>query len=259
MSTMSTEPMVLHRDIKASNMMLDSSFGARLGDFGLACTVAVDRNSATGLGGTWGYIAPAYAMSGRATRQTDIYALGVLILEVVTGERALINGAVDDDDVHITDRVWRLHRQQRLPECLDTAVLVSSSEGQLDMASDAERLLLLGLACSSPNPSERPTMPEVVQVIAKSAPPPTVPLMKPIFVWPPEGVASSGDNSTGTPMTSFSDLNISTASTREPRSHASLGKPTPVSERRAAAGYASLQLESNLSMAQQPVRRSNFL
>uniref|UniRef100_A0ACD6A2L1 Uncharacterized protein n=1 Tax=Avena sativa TaxID=4498 RepID=A0ACD6A2L1_AVESA len=237
------EPMVLHRDIKASNMMLDSSFGARLGDFGIACTVAVDRNSATGVGGTWGYIAPEYAMSGKATRQTDIYALGVLILEVVTGERALINGAVDDDDVHITDRVWRLYRQQRLPECLDAAVLASSSEdgeeGQLDTASDVERLLLLGLACSSPNPSERPTMPEVVQVIAKSAPPPTVPLMKPIFVWPPEGVALSGDNSIGTPM--------STTSTREPRSHASLGKPTTVSERRAGAGHgASFQLEQSV-------------
>jgi interleukin-1 receptor-associated kinase 1 len=230
------EPMVLHRDIKASNVMLDSSFGARLGDFGLACTVAVDRNSATGVGGTWGYIAPEYAMSGKATRQTDIYALGVLILEVVTGKHALIHGAADDDDVHITDRVWRLHRQQKLPECLDGVVLASSSEDneerQLEAASDAERLLLLGLACSSPNQSERPTMPEVVQVIAKSAPPPTVPVMKPRFVWPPEGVAWSGDNSDGTPMTSVSDLYTSRA--------------TAVSEPRAAGRHASLQLEQSV-------------
>jgi interleukin-1 receptor-associated kinase 1 len=227
------EPMVLHRDIKASNVMLDTSFGARLGDFGLACTVDVDRNSATGVGGTWGYIAPEYAMSGKATRQTDIYALGVLILEVVTGKHALIHGAVDDDDVHITDRVWRLHRQQRLPECLDAVVLPSSSENdeerQLEAAGDAERLLLLGLACSSPNPSERPTMPEVVQVIAKSAPPPSVPAMKPRFVWPPEGVAWSGDDSEGTPMTSVSDLYMS--------------RTTAVSEPHAAGRHASLQLE----------------
>jgi interleukin-1 receptor-associated kinase 1 len=226
--------------------MLDSSFGARLGDFGLACTVAVDRNSATGVGGTWGYIAPEYAMSGKATRRTDIYALGVLILEVVTGKHALIHGAVDDDDIHITDRVWRLHQQRRLPECLDPVVLASCSEDdeerQLDVASEADRLLLLGLACSSPNPSERPTMPEVMHVIAKSAPPPTVPLMKPRFVWPPEGVAWSGDNSVGTPMTSVSDLCMSTRSTRGPQ--VILGQPTVVSETRALGRHASLKLET---------------
>nr|CAB3477540.1 unnamed protein product [Digitaria exilis] len=70
------EPMVLHRDIKASNIMLDSDFRARLGDFGIACTVAINRSSVTGIAGTWGYIAPDYAMSYKATRQTDIYAFG---------------------------------------------------------------------------------------------------------------------------------------------------------------------------------------
>ncbi|KAI5010249.1 hypothetical protein ZWY2020_012386 [Hordeum vulgare] len=204
------EPMVLHRDIKASNVMLDLSFCARLGDFGLACTVAIDRNSATGIAGTWGYIAPEYAVCGKATRQTDIYALGVLILEVVTGQRALANQVVDDDDVHITDRVWRFHQEGRLLECLDPVLIVASSpdnEEYLDDGGDAERLLLLGLACSSPNPKDRPTMAEVVRVITKSALPPVVPLMKPRFVWPPpEWVALGGDDSVGTSMQS---LNIS--------------------------------------------------
>lgn len=70
------EPMVLHRDIKASNIMLDSDFCARLGDFGIASTVAVNRSSVSGIAGTWGYIAPDYAMSYKATRKTDIYAFG---------------------------------------------------------------------------------------------------------------------------------------------------------------------------------------
>uniref|UniRef100_A0A8I7BAC6 Protein kinase domain-containing protein n=1 Tax=Hordeum vulgare subsp. vulgare TaxID=112509 RepID=A0A8I7BAC6_HORVV len=184
------EPMVLHRDIKASNIMLDSRFQAHLGDFGLACTVAIDRNSVTGVGGTWGYIAPEYPVCRKATRQTDIYALGVLILEVVTGLRALADHeVVDDDDMHITDRVWRLHREGRLLDCMD-AMLIDSfapeNEDQLDIVGDAERLLLLGLACSNPNPSDRPTMPDVVRVIAKSAPPPQVSPLKPRFVWPPQ-------------------------------------------------------------------------
>ncbi|KAK1642784.1 hypothetical protein QYE76_060589 [Lolium multiflorum] len=151
------EPMVLHRDIKASNVMLDSSFRARLGDFGLACTVAVNRNSATGVAGTWGYIAPEYAICGKATRQTDIYALGVLILELVTGKRALDDDhVVNSDDMHITDWVWRLHGEGRLSECLDAAVLAAASEDeeeQMGAGEDAARLLLLGLARSNPNPS----------------------------------------------------------------------------------------------------------
>lgn len=221
------EPMVLHRDIKASNVMLDLSFCACLGDFGLACTVAIDRNSATGVAGTWGYIAPEYAVCGKATRQTDIYALGVLILEVVTGQRALANQVVDDDDVHITDRVWRFHHEGRLLECLDPMLIVASSPGNeeyLDGGGDAERLLLLGLACSNPNPSDRPTMPDVVRVIAKSASPPVVPLMKPWFVWPPpECVALGSDDSVGTSRKS--NLNISTGSTEERQSQVSLGHP----------------------------------
>ncbi|XP_048567140.1 L-type lectin-domain containing receptor kinase IX.2-like [Triticum urartu] len=209
------EPMVLHRDIKASNIMLDSRFQACLGDFGLACTVAIDRNSVTGVGGTWGYIAPEYPVCRKATRQTDIYALGVLILEVVTGLRALADHeVVDDDDMHITDRVWRLHREGRLLECVD-AMLISGfspdNEEQLDNVGDAERLLLLGLACSNPNPSDRPTMREVVQVIAKLAPPPQVSPLKPRFVWPPQEEGHSvtcNDDSLGTSMVSNLDKSM---------------------------------------------------
>ncbi|XP_037442132.1 probable L-type lectin-domain containing receptor kinase S.5 [Triticum dicoccoides] len=209
------EPLVLHRDIKASNIMLDSSFRARLGDFGLASTVAVDRNSVTGMGGTWGYIAPVYPVCRKATRQTDIYALGVLILEVVTGQRALVDHqVVDDDDIHITDRVWRLHREGRLLECMDAMLINDSSlddEEQLDTIGDVECMLLLGLACSNPNPSDRPTMPEVVRVIANSSPPPHVPPQKPIFVWPPQEEGRSGasdDDSTGTSMMNNLDKSI---------------------------------------------------
>ncbi|KAF7068890.1 hypothetical protein CFC21_074597 [Triticum aestivum] len=212
------EPMVLHRDIKASNIMLDSSFQARLGDFGLACTVAADRNSVTGVGGTWGYIAPEYPVCRKATRQTDIYALGVLILEVVTGLRALADHeVVDDDDMHITDRVWRLHREGRLLECVDAMLTNGSTpedEEHLKNTGDVERLLLLGLACSNPNPSDRPTMPDVVRVITKSALPPQVPPQKPRFVWPPreEGRSvASDDGSTDTSM--MSNLDNSMAST----------------------------------------------
>jgi len=90
--------------------------GARLGDFGIACTVAGDRSSVTGVTGTWGYIAPEYAMSQRATRQTDIFAFGVVILEVVTGKK---NRDVPSDDGHISIWVWRLYGEGKLLEAVD--------------------------------------------------------------------------------------------------------------------------------------------
>ncbi|CAN6171095.1 unnamed protein product [Urochloa humidicola] len=185
------EPMVLHRDIKASNIMLDSGFRARLGDFGIACTVDINRSSVTGIAGTWGYIAPDYAMSYKATRQTDIYAFGVLILEVVTGKK---NGDVQPEDDHITDWIWRLHREGKLLEAVDASLLAAAAaaddddkqEGEEGVADEARRLLLLGLACTNPNPCERLSMDQVLQVITKVRKPPDVPLQKPLFVWPPQ-------------------------------------------------------------------------
>nr|CAB3486384.1 unnamed protein product [Digitaria exilis] len=149
------EPMVLHRDIKASNIMLDSTFSARLGDFGISCTVDAERSSVTGLAGTIGYIGPEYIINYKATRQTDIYAFGVVILEIVTGKKTT---HVPTDDGHITQWVRRLHRDGMLLKALDDMLI--PSDNQADLAKEAERLLLLGLACTNPNPSSRPSMTE---------------------------------------------------------------------------------------------------
>ncbi|XP_006653101.1 probable L-type lectin-domain containing receptor kinase S.5 [Oryza brachyantha] len=197
------EHMVLHRDIKASNILLDSAFRARLGDFGLARVVGLDKNSYTDLGvaGTWGFIAPEYSVSHKATRKTDVYAFGVLLLEIVTGRRALckLHGTFQ----LLADWVWRLHRDGALLDAVDNGV-VSTEEFDAD---DATRLLLLGLACSNPNPSDRPSMTEVVQVVARSAPPPDVPLVKPAFVWPPEDGNSDDVNSTASDLDASLSLN----------------------------------------------------
>lgn len=173
--------MVLHRDIKASNVLLDASFRARLGDFGLARVIEFDRNSFTDLGiaGTRGYIAPEYSVGHKATRQTDVFAFGALVLEAVTGRCALLG---DPSCPLLSDWVWRLHGRGALLGAVDQNLGTDGFN-----ADDAKRLLLLGLACSTPNPGDRPTMPQVLQIVSKSAPPPEVPPFKPTFVWPPEG------------------------------------------------------------------------
>ncbi|VAI86049.1 unnamed protein product [Triticum turgidum subsp. durum] len=146
---------VLHRDIKASNVMLDASFSARLGDFGLARVIDFDRSSFT-----------------------------------------------DASCPLLVDFVWRMHGRGALVGAVDQDLGTAGYD-----ADEATRLLLLGLACSSPNPGDRPTMPEVLQIVSKKAPPPEVPLFKPSFVWPPEGgaaqfslsdIESSGGSFTGT-------------------------------------------------------------
>ncbi|XP_047044740.1 probable L-type lectin-domain containing receptor kinase S.5 [Lolium rigidum] len=176
-------PMVLHRDIKASNVLLDASFSARVGDFGLARVVDSDRTSYmdAGVAGTHGYIAPEYSMGHRASRQTDVFAFGALVLELVTGRRALLR---DASCPLLVDFVWRMHGRGALLGAVDQGLGTAEFD-----ADEATRLLLLGLACSSPNPGDRPTMPEVLQILSKSAPPPEVPLIKPTFIWPPEGGA----------------------------------------------------------------------
>ncbi|XP_014755807.1 probable L-type lectin-domain containing receptor kinase S.5 [Brachypodium distachyon] len=172
---------VLHRDIKASNVLLDASFRARLGDFGLARVIDLDRASFTDLGvaGTRGYIAPEYSVGHKATRQTDVFAFGALVLELVTGRYSLTG---DPGCPMLADYVWRMHGRGALLGAVDQDL--GTAEFDHD---EATRMLLLGLACSSPNPGDRPTMPEVLQVLAKAAPPPEVPLFKPTFMWPPEG------------------------------------------------------------------------
>uniref|UniRef100_A0A0E0NA19 Protein kinase domain-containing protein n=1 Tax=Oryza rufipogon TaxID=4529 RepID=A0A0E0NA19_ORYRU len=225
------EPKVLHRDIKASNILLDSTFRARLGDFGLACTVAVGRSSVScGVAGTFGYIAPDYAINLKATQQTDVYAFGVLVLEIVTGKKAMLN---DAQFGHITDWVWHLHQRGRLLEAVD-GVLGTVGHGEFDI-EEARRLLLLGLACSNPNPSDRPTMVVAVQVIAKLAPAPDVPLEKPTVVcFPPLTlpVGSSSSECTDYYVTAKGSLQIKSSM---PSRSASFPSPPPPPPRPPAA------------------------
>ncbi|PUZ52219.1 hypothetical protein GQ55_6G252800 [Panicum hallii var. hallii] len=188
--------MVLHRDVKASNVLLDASFRARLGDFGLARVLEHDRNSFTDLNvaGTRGFIAPEYFVGHKASRQTDVFAFGALVLEVVTGQYAL---RADPRCPVLADWVWQMHGRGALLGAVDQSLGTAGFDHD-----EAARLLLLALACSSPNPGDRPTMPQVMQVLSKASPPPEVPPFKPQFVWPPEGGAHF----------ELSDIEVSTTS-----------------------------------------------
>lgn len=151
------EAKVLHRDIKASNVLLDKDMNARLGDFGLARMHHHGQlASTTRVVGTVGYMAPEVVQTGRASVQTDVYGYGVLVLEVVCGRRPIEEGKPG-----LVEWVWRLMETGELISAIDVRL---KSKGGYSM-EEVERVLYLGLLCVNPESQYRPTMREVLKVL----------------------------------------------------------------------------------------------
>ncbi|KAK7345160.1 hypothetical protein VNO77_15675 [Canavalia gladiata] len=179
------ERRVLHRDIKASNIMLDSEYNAKLGDFGLARTIQKrneTHHSTKEIAGTPGYMAPETFLTGRATVETDVYAFGVLVLEVVCGRRPGKVYAQDDYKNSIVYWVWELYGKGKLVGAIDERLW--KEEKEIIKEEEVNIVLVLGLACCHPNPHQRPSMRTVLQVLKEEASPPEVPKERPAFVWP---------------------------------------------------------------------------
>jgi len=101
------EPKIIHRDVKAANILLDEDFEAVVGDFGLAKLMDYkDTHVTTAVRGTIGHIAPEYLSTGKSSEKTDVYGYGVMLLELITGQRALdLARLANDDDVMLLDWV----------------------------------------------------------------------------------------------------------------------------------------------------------
>nr|AKV93678.1 clade VIII lectin receptor kinase [Nicotiana benthamiana] len=172
------ENQVIHRDIKSSNIMLDEGFNARLGDFGLARQVEHDKSpDATVAAGTMGYLAPEYLLTGRATEKTDVFSYGAVVLEVASGRRPIERETTRVEKVgvnsNLVEWVWGLHREGNLLMAADSRLCGEFDEGEM------RRVLMVGLACSQPDPMVRPTMRSVVQMLVGEAEVPIVPRTKP--------------------------------------------------------------------------------
>ncbi|MBA0625263.1 hypothetical protein Godav_010482 [Gossypium davidsonii] len=169
---------VIHRDVKTSNIMLDEGFNAKLGDFGLARQIEHDKSpDATVAAGTMGYLAPEYLQTGRATEKTDVFSFGAVVLEVASGRRPIERNANAAAKVgangNLVEWVWSLRREGRLLAAADARLEGNFNEGEM------RRVLLVGLACSHPDPLARPTMRGVVQMLVGEAQVPIVPKAKP--------------------------------------------------------------------------------
>ncbi|BBM97845.1 protein MpRLK-Pelle_L-LEC1 [Marchantia polymorpha subsp. ruderalis] len=164
---------VIHRDVKSSNIMLDREFNAKLGDFGLARMVDHQKTAATTqVAGTYGYIAPEAPFQGKFTVKTDVYAFGAVALEIACGRRAFDNG-LPVERMILLDYVWSSLSRGQLMSIVDRRL-----EGQFD-ESEITLVLLLGLICSHPDPSCRPSMRQVIQILSGDVPMVPVPASKP--------------------------------------------------------------------------------
>ncbi|GMN24071.1 hypothetical protein TIFTF001_000399 [Ficus carica] len=153
------EQVVLHRDVKASNVLLDADLKGRLGDFGLARLCDHGTNpQTTQVAGTVGYLAPELSRTGKATTSSDVFAFGVFMLEVACG-RTPIEPQGPPEEVDLVD--WVL-------ECWKVGAILDASDPKLEgdfLADEMELVLKLGLLCSRSLPAKRPTMRQLTQYL----------------------------------------------------------------------------------------------
>ncbi|KDP31199.1 hypothetical protein JCGZ_11575 [Jatropha curcas] len=151
-------PKIVHRDIKSSNILLNENLEPHVSDFGLAkLLVDEDAHVTTVVAGTFGYLAPEYLQSGRATEKSDVYSFGVLLLELVTGKRPTDPTFVKRG-LNVVGWLNTLLRENRLDNVVDKRCTGADME-------TVEAILEIAARCTDANPDDRPTMNQVLQLL----------------------------------------------------------------------------------------------
>ncbi|XP_027939661.1 probable receptor-like protein kinase At1g11050 [Vigna unguiculata] len=151
------KPPIYHRDIKATNILLDSKMHAKLADFGLA-KQGNDGEShlTTGVAGTYGYVAPEYALYGQLSEKSDVYSFGIVILEIMSGRKVLdaLNSSTDS----VTDWVWALAESGKMEEIFDESIREGSVKNMV-------RFVHVGMLCAHLVVAFRPTIVEALKML----------------------------------------------------------------------------------------------
>ncbi|XP_050216742.1 probable receptor-like protein kinase At1g80640 isoform X2 [Mercurialis annua] len=150
------KPAVIHRDLKSSNILLDSNFNAKLSDFGLAVADNSHNRSKLKLSGTVGYVAPEYMLDGELTEKSDVYAFGVVLLELLLGRRPVEKLAPAHCQSIVTWAMPQLTNRASLPNIVDPMIKDTVDEKYLFQVA------AVAVLCVQPEPTYRPLITDVV-------------------------------------------------------------------------------------------------
>uniref|UniRef100_A0A1J3FHR2 Putative receptor protein kinase TMK1 n=1 Tax=Noccaea caerulescens TaxID=107243 RepID=A0A1J3FHR2_NOCCA len=152
----------IHRDLKPENILLGDDMRARVSDFGLVRSTEEGISSIkTKFCGTFGYMPPEYALTGRVTRKLDVYSFGIILMELISGQRA-IDDTRSEENTHIL--VW--FRNRSLSSVIDETIQVSKETQHLQSISEVAQLALY---CCANEPEQRPEMSHVVTTLSLRA------------------------------------------------------------------------------------------
>lgn len=171
------KPPVYHRDIKPTNILLDSYMRARVADFGLAKQGCEgESHFTTRIAGTHGYLAPEYALYGQLTEKSDVYSFGIVILEIMCGRKALDLSSLENPNTFlITDWAWLLVKAGRSKEAFDPFLLEGEGSVNRYPKEIMERFLLVGLLCAHLMVALRPTILDALKMLEGDIEVPVIP------------------------------------------------------------------------------------
>ncbi|OIS96931.1 PREDICTED: probable LRR receptor-like serine/threonine-protein kinase At1g56140 [Nicotiana attenuata] len=153
---------VVHRDVKASNILLDSDLNPKISDFGLAKLYDDKKTHInTRVAGTIGYLAPEYAMRGHLTEKADVFGFGVVALEIVSG-RPNSDSSLEEERIYLLEWAWQLHENNRETE------LVDANLSEVD-ENEVRKVIGIALLCTQTSPTLRPSMSRVIAMLTGDA------------------------------------------------------------------------------------------